>query len=101
MQYDQRVLRPHSAPKPTLNQITLLFLVVLVFVFLIERAYGYIDKRSHDDKSARDISKTFRSRVLELERFFYGQREHSRQSALRHHRLAKKRERCIRTKADI
>ena len=34
MQYDQRVLRPRSAPKPTLNQITLLSLVVLVFVFV-------------------------------------------------------------------
>ena len=36
MQYDQkRVLRPRSAAKPTINQITLLSLVVLVFVFSI------------------------------------------------------------------
>ena len=78
MQYDQRVLHPRSAPKPTLNQNTLLSLVVLVFVF-VNRAsvhiciyiyiYIYIDKRSHDEKSARVISKTLRSRALKLERF--------------------------------
>ena len=106
MQHDQRVLCPRSAPKPTLNQITLLFLVVLVFVlssslsFSIKRVYIYIDKRSHDDKSAQIISKTLRSRALKLQRFFHGEREHSsttfnsvircKQKALRHHRLAKK-----------
>ena len=118
MQYDQRVLRPHSAPKLTLNQITLLSLIVLVFVsvffssssFSIERAYIYIDKRSHDNKSARVISKTLRSRALKLYRFFHGEREHSsstfnsviryRQSALRHHHLVKEKRR-IQTKADI
>ena len=81
MQYDQRVLRPHSAPKPTLNQITLLSLVIvvrlclrlrLVIVFFLrlssERTYIY--EKSHDDKLARVISKTLRLRALKLERFF-------------------------------
>ena len=85
MQYDHSVLRPRSAPKPMLNQITLLSLVVLVFVlvlslslsFSIERVYIYIDKRSHDDKSAQVILITLRSRALKLERFFHGEREHS------------------------
>ena len=99
MQYNQRVLRPRSTPKPTLNQITILYLVVLVFVFfflslfllrLSERRYCIYRQRSHDDKSARVISKALRSRALEIERFFYGKREHSRESALRHHGLEKK-----------
>ena len=65
-----------------------------------EHTYVYIDKRSHDDKSARVISKTLRPRALKLERFFHDKQEHSsttfnsvircRQRALRHHRLAKK-----------
>ena len=110
MQYDQRVLCPRYAPKSTLNQITLLSLVVLVFVFVfisflrlrLSSERTYIDKRSYDDKLARIISKTLRSCALKLERFFHGQREHSsttfnsvircRQSALRHHHLAKEKE---------
>ena len=98
MQYDHRVLRSRSTPnkRSTLfsrrSRIRPSLVVSLVFGFLIERAYIYIyiDKRSHDDKSARVISKTLRSRALKLERFFPGKREHSRQSALLHHGLAKK-----------
>ena len=46
-------------------------------------------QRSNNDKSSRVTSKTLPSRGLKLECFFYDQREHFRQSALRHHRLAK------------
>ena len=94
MQYDQRTLRPRSAP----NQHSTLFSRrsrIRPSPCSIERAYIYIDKRSHDDRSTRVIPKTPRSRALKLERFFHGKREHSRQSALRHHVWQKKRERCI------
>ena len=126
MHYNQRVLSPRSAPKPTFNPNTLLslesslepslksslvfvvvplfrllsFVVVFFFSLVVVRASTHIYRqRSHDDKSARVISKILCSGALELERFFYGTREPSRstfnsvmcyrQSALRHHRLAK------------
>ena len=85
MQYDQRVLRPRSTPKPIAQPDYVTFFLALVaplfrlfFLLLSLFAFGRVRihlyrifrQRSHDDKLARVISKTLHSRTLKLNAFF-------------------------------